>query len=435
MGSNKKISNLRIIRFYCLKFIRLLEKFLPKQVNEVYIRKLDRELCQDATWNLNYIIFTISACLIATFGLISNSTAVIIGAMLVAPLMLPLRALAFGALEGNFTLFKRAFWSIFWATILSVIVSYMAGDAANIPKFGSEVLARTQPNLVDLGIAVVAGSISSFAKVRKGVSDVIAGTAIAVALMPPLCVVGLALSQQELSFAQGAFVLYLTNLLGITLSCMIVFILSGYTRINHALGWTLALTGILVLPLGASFLRLVKQAQLETGIINTLNKTITVTEGVDDAIIEVDWTANPPIVYILLQTGKEVVPNQVGLVENFIEKKLGQSFKLVFFVNKFTQVTSEEAPENNIETPRESTPETEQETPRESTPKSEQETPRESTPETELEIPRESTPETKTESVEKKSIPSQSILEPTTPSYQIPPSLRLHKPSKKKSEP
>ncbi len=355
MGSdrkiNRKIKNFRIIKFWWLKFIKFLREPVFRHVDEVYIRKLDRELCQDATWNLNYIILTISSCLIATFGLISNSTAVIIGAMLVAPLMLPLRALAFGALEGDFTLFKRAFLSIFGATVLAFSLSYIAGYAANIPQFGSEVLSRTQPNLVDLGIAVVAGGISSFAKVRKGVSDVLAGTAIAVALMPPLCVVGLALSQNQLSFARGAFILYLTNLLGITLSCMLVFIVAGYTRINHALSWTLALTGVLVLPLGASFVELVIQAKITQGVTDALNMTITVSEGVDNAVFEVDWTENPPIVYIVLQTDKEVFPNQVALVEEFIENRMGQPFKLVFYVNKFTQVTAEEViEEETIET-------------------------------------------------------------------------------------
>ncbi|WP_202951275.1 DUF389 domain-containing protein [Xenococcus sp. PCC 7305] len=461
-----KIENPRIIKFLWLKVIRFVRQLLPTQVNEVYVRKLDRELCQDATWNLNYIILTVSSCLIATFGLISNSTAVIIGAMLVAPLMLPLRALAFGALEGDFGLFKRAFLSIVGATIVSLSLSYFAGDAANIPQFGSEVLSRTQPNLVDLGIAVVAGGISSFAKVRKGVSDVIAGTAIAVALMPPLCVVGLALSQQQTAYAKGAFLLYLTNLLGITLSCMVVFILAGYSRINHTLGWTLALTGILVIPLGASFLQLVRQAQLEMGINKTLNETITVTEGVDNATIEVDWTENPPIVYILLQTSKDVVPNQVGLVEEFIERKLGKSFKLVFFVNKFTQVTAEE---NIIETEKEISIPTEPETQTEEIiPKTETELetntetessapnelknqleeteetispatetkpevplqPREETGQAEEATQQEKEPEA--ESTEKKSIP-QSLIERPAVSEHIPPYLKLHKPPKNNS--
>ena len=335
------IKNERLAKFIWLKLQRKSKKFLPKQEKEVAIKRLHRELWLDATWNTNYIVFTISACMIATFGLISNSTAVIIGAMLIAPLMLPLRALAFAALEGDLSLFRKALLSIIGATILALFLSSMTGHLVNIPEFGSETLARTQPNLVDLGIAVVAGGISSFAKVRRGVSDALAGTAIAVALMPPLCVVGLCLSQQKFFFAKGAFLLYVTNLLGITLACMVVFILAGYTQISHALGWTIGLTGLMVLPLGASFLELVRHAQLEVEITNKLiNETITVGEGVDSTKIKVDWTKTPPIIYVTLQTDKEIYPNQAALVEQFIQNKMGRPFEIVFIVSQVKQVTS-----------------------------------------------------------------------------------------------
>lgn len=337
--------NSRARRFIRIKTIRFLKQFLPKQVKDVYIKKLHRELWLDASWNTNFIVFTISACLIATFGLISNSTAVIIGAMLIAPLMLPLRAMAFAALEGDFPLFRKGLFSIIGATIMAFLLSNIAGHLVDLPEFGSEVLARTQPNLVDLAIAVVAGGISAFAKVRKGVSDAVAGTAIAVALMPPLCVVGLSSSQEQYYFSKGAFLLYLTNLLGITLSCMIVFILAGYTKISHALGWTFALTSILVLPLGASFLQLVRQAQLTTEITNKLiNETITVGEGVNNSHIEVDWTQEPPIVYITLQTDKDINSKQAALVETFISRKMGQPFELVFIVDKVIRITTD----NNV---------------------------------------------------------------------------------------
>lgn len=103
-------------------------------------------------------------------------------------------------MEGDFPLFRKAFLSMIGATILALFLSSLTGYLVNIPEFGSEALARTQPNLVDLGIAIVAGGISAFAKIRKGVNDAIAGTVIAVALMPPLCVVGLCLSQEKLFF-------------------------------------------------------------------------------------------------------------------------------------------------------------------------------------------------------------------------------------------
>ena len=344
------INKERLAKFIWLKLQRKSRKLLPKQEKDAAIKRLHRELWLDATWNTNYIVFTVSACLIATFGLIGNSTAVIIGAMLIAPLMMPLRALAFAALEGEFTLFRKALLSIIGATLLALFLSSLTGHLVNIPEFGSETLARTQPNLVDLGIAVVAGGISSFAKVRRGVSDALAGTAIAVALMPPLCVVGLCLSQEKFFFAKGAFLLYVTNLLGITLACMIVFILAGYTEINHALGWTIVLTGLMVVPLGASFIELVRQAQLEAEITNKLvNETITVGEGVDRTKIEVDWTKVPPVIYVTLQTDKEIYPNQASLVEEFIARKMGQPFNIVFIVSEVKQVTSRDLIEEQKE--------------------------------------------------------------------------------------
>uniref|UniRef100_A0ACD5GZV3 DUF389 domain-containing protein n=1 Tax=Desertifilum tharense IPPAS B-1220 TaxID=1781255 RepID=A0ACD5GZV3_9CYAN len=161
---------------------------------------------------------------------------VIIGAMVIAPLMLPLRAVAFAALEGDFLLFRKGFVSVVVGTAIAVFLSAMVGLLVGIPEFGSEVLSRTQPTLVDLGIAVAAGGVSGFAKLRPEINDAVAGTAIAVALMPPICVVGLTLSQGSWTFGSGAFLLYLTNLLGIVLACMLVFILSGYTKVQSCPG-------------------------------------------------------------------------------------------------------------------------------------------------------------------------------------------------------
>jgi uncharacterized hydrophobic protein (TIGR00271 family) len=281
--------------------------------------------------------------MIATFGLISNSTAVIIGAMLVAPLMLPLRALAFSALEGDFPLFKKAILSLIGATVLSLFLSWLTGTIIGLPEYGSELLARTQPNLVDLAIALSAGGISAFAKVRKGISDALAGTAIAVALMPPLCVVGLSLSQGMLEYAQGSFLLYLTNLLGITLACMIIFIMAGYTEISHALGWTLGLTALLVLPLGISFARLVIQTQLQQTLRNTLlNKTVTLGQRpITLTNIKMNWNTNPPLATLNVQTQEEITPRQVRLVQEFISRDMRRSFQLQFIVEKVDLIEPE----------------------------------------------------------------------------------------------
>lgn len=330
-----------------------MQRLLPKPPSQDEGRQLHQELLTDAGWNANYVVLTVSACLIATFGLISNSTAVIIGAMIIAPLMLPLRALAFGALEGDVNLFRQAIGAIAGATVISVVLSYLLGLLVGIPEFGSEVLSRTQPNLVDLGIAVAAGGVSGFAKIRPRVSDALAGTAIAVALMPPICVVGLALSQQIWSFSFGAFLLYLTNLLGITLACMLVFSMGGYTKISRALGWTLALTAIMLIPLGASFIELVKQARLQAAINKTLvRRTVTVGQPrVELMRTRVNWQANPPIVYLNVRAATEITPKQVRLVQDFIAQEMGQPFELVFLVGQVQQVKAEGTQDTDNDVP------------------------------------------------------------------------------------
>ena len=317
-------------------------QWLP-HVSEEKIQKLHQELSRDACWGKNFIVCTICACLIATFGLISDSTAVIIGAMLVAPLMLPLRGLAFSACEGDFNLFRKAFLSIIGATILSIVLSGLVGKIASIPSVGSEILSRTQPNLIDLGIALTAGGLSGIAKVRNGISDTLAGTAIAVALMPPLCVVGLSLSASYYGLARGAFLLYLTNLLGITLACMVAFIIAGYTKANQALSWTSLLNLALIIPLGASFIRLVEHERIRMEITNKLvNETITVGQDVENIEIGVIWTQTPPLVSVQLQTDKEITPKQVRLVEQYLNRRMEQKFRLILYVVPVKRITGQD---------------------------------------------------------------------------------------------
>ena len=322
------------------------------------IQKLHKELAKDSRWKTDFIVCTIIACLIASFGLLSNSTAVIIGAMLVAPLMLPLRGLAFSACEGDFKLFSTAFMSIVGATVVSLLLSIFIADLISFTEFGSEIIARTQPNLIDLGIAVTAGAMSGFGKIRKGISDTLAGTAIAVALMPPLCVVGISLSANNMTFAQGAFLLYVTNLLGITFACMIVFIFAGYTKINKALGWAGLLTLALFIPLGSSFFRLIDQQRIEANVKKKLTEeTITIGQDTEDVQVKVIWTTKIPTVYVSLQTNKEINSKQVGLVEKYLNSRLEKEFRLILNVTPRATVTSSDPePEEGEITPIETEP-------------------------------------------------------------------------------
>lgn len=308
------------------------------------IKTLHLKLSQDSAWSKDFILCAVSSCLIATFGLISNSSAVIIGAMIVAPLMLPLRGLAFSACEGELNLFRKAIFSIVGATIVALFLSSFVTKLVGLADVGSEILARTQPNLIDLGIAITAGAMGGFGIIRKGISDTLAGTAIAVALMPPLCVVGICLTMNYYSFAFGAFLLYFTNLLGITLACMIVFIVSGYTKPNQALGWTILLTLLLVIPLGASFYRLIQQQRIERDIRTKLvNETITVGKEVENVSVSILWEREKPRITVTLETDKKITPNQVRLVQDFLSQRLNKPLDLVFYVIPVNRITPEES--------------------------------------------------------------------------------------------
>ena len=315
--------------------------FSRNKVDSQHLNQIKIELLEESTLDMNYLVLILGSCIIATFGLLSNSAAVIIGAMIIAPLMLPIRGLAFGAVEGNVVLFRKGLIAVAVGTLLAIILACLLGYLVRIPDFGSEVLARSKPTLLDLGIAIAAGGISGFAKVQPKVSGTLAGTAIAVALMPPICAIGLGLSQANWSLSLGASLLYLTNLLGITLSCMLTFLIAGYTALNRArkaILWALGLTAILVVPLGVSFAELIEQAQLEASLKRALlNRTITF-QRMELINSDTNWLKEPPEVRLTVRSSEALTPKQVQLLEAFVEKEMGQKFTLIFQVSQVEEV-------------------------------------------------------------------------------------------------
>jgi len=316
-----------------------MRKIKPQDLHEI-----QAGLLEESTLDINYIVLILGSCMIATLGLLSNSAAVIIGAMIIAPLVLPIRGLAFGALEGNVVLFRKGLIAIVVGTLLAIFLAWLLGSMVRLPEFGSEVVVRSQPTLLDLGIAVTAGGISGFAKVQPKVSATLAGTAIAVALMPSICVIGLGLSQADWSLSWGATLLYLTNLLGITLSCMLTFLIAGYTPLNRArkaLGWTLIFTGILLMPLSASFVGLMNHARLEASLKQTLLNRITTFQQMELVKSKANWLSDPPQVRLTVRSNKVLTPKQVQLLEEFVEKEMDQRFTLIFEVSQFEEVRRE----------------------------------------------------------------------------------------------
>lgn len=168
---------------------------------------------------------------IATFGIIQDSTAVVIGAMLIAPLMTPILGIAAGIVNNWI---KRIVAS---AGLVAAGAGAAVGLAAVVGQWipiivplaqNSQVTSRVSPNIVDMMIALAAGAAGAYANVDDRVSDSIAGVAIAVALVPPLGVVGLTLQAGMFEDSFGALLLFVTNLVSIILAAALVFFLTGY---------------------------------------------------------------------------------------------------------------------------------------------------------------------------------------------------------------
>ncbi|MGB3312657.1 MAG: DUF389 domain-containing protein [Nodosilinea sp.] len=307
------------------------------------LTRLRQDLLTESQLSWHYLVLVVGSGIIATLGLLSNSAAVIIGAMLIAPLMLPIRGAAFGILEADRPLIRASLLALAAGSCLAVAISALLGAVTGVAQFGSEVLARTQPTLLDLGIAVTAGALAGVAKVEPKLSSTLAGTAIAVALMPPICVVGLWLGQGNLSLSFGALLLYLTNLFGITLACMLAFVLFGYSMVHRArrpLGITLLFTALLVIPLGASTLQLLQQNQLEASVKTALlDRTVTF-QRVTLVDMDANWLTKPPEISLTVRASEPVSPKQVRLLEQFLAQEMKRSYKLTFLVSQVESITS-----------------------------------------------------------------------------------------------
>ena len=199
--------------------------------------------------SFDFLFLLVCATIIATLGLLANNNAVVIGGMVVAPLMNPILSMSFAIVTGNWRLYPRSMITVFLGVGCAVLVSYLISVALPINVVGVEIVARTSPNLIDLGIASAAGAAGAFALSRPSIgSSIFAGVAIAVALIPPLCVVGIGMGIGDdiaaeleqalvinLDVASGAFLLFLTNLTGIILTACLVFLALSYGSVNKAL--------------------------------------------------------------------------------------------------------------------------------------------------------------------------------------------------------
>jgi len=212
-------------------------------------------------------VLLVLASLIAAGGVVGDSTPAVIGAMIVAPLATPIYGVALATVTGSRRNLGRSLLLLVEGVAANIFIGFLVGLVTfdRMPLVANpQVVGRTAPTLLDLAVAVTVGAAGSFALVRRDVSNIVAGVAIAISLVPVLAVVGITLGSGRTDLAWGAFILFLTNAAAIIVAGVVVFSAAGYERVatergRHPRRRAKVLIGVfvfvLIIPLGAASLR------------------------------------------------------------------------------------------------------------------------------------------------------------------------------------
>lgn len=200
--------------------MNFLDKFRLGDEKEDF-QKVSKNIHESIDFKSTNLWILIFAIFIASLGLNVNSTAVIIGAMLVSPLMGPIIGIGFGMAINDLSILKKSFFSYLFAAAVGLATSTIYFFLSPINEAHSEILARTSPNIYDVLIALFGGLAGILAISSKLKGNVIPGVAIATALMPPLCTAGYGLATLQFPFFFGALYLFLINTVFIALATLV----------------------------------------------------------------------------------------------------------------------------------------------------------------------------------------------------------------------
>ncbi len=279
-----------------------------------------------------------TSTLIACLGLVANSAAVIIGAMLVAPLMTPLFGISMGLVRGEPRLLGRALRAEIVGVFLGVGLATLFGSLPLALEVTPEMLSRTQPNLLDLLVAVLAGFAGAFAMIDERLSPTLPGVAIATAIVPPIANSGLCLAVGAFQGAYGSFLLFLANCLSIIIVSCATFIAGGLARkIPWAEKWGLfkrfgvpALGFVLVvILLTNALIKIVEERNLTTSIKNVISSELT--QFPTTAMLRQNHQISQGKLFILatVRTPKVISPDRVKHIQAALSKKIGKETELI----------------------------------------------------------------------------------------------------------
>lgn len=297
---------------------------LFSHAREEEYRDLFVTLRAEAAFSSPYLVLMVLSVLLALTGLYANSAPVIIGAMILAPLMSPIISLAMGLARTEVTLIRNSVRTLGVGIVVGLFCAIFVAWIMPLENITPEMRARLSPTLLDLSVAVISGIAGAYAHAKEEIAKSLAGVAIAVALVPPLSVAGIGFGWGDWSMAKGASLLFITNLVGISLAASATFLVMGFAPFKLAkkgLAISLLLMAVITVPLYIAFVDLVEQGrimrEIPTGQIDLSGQRVGL------RIVKVR-TGRPPLVRVVLSASRQLNEGDVEALKQLISERIGR---------------------------------------------------------------------------------------------------------------
>lgn len=272
-----------------------------------------------------YITMNALATVVASYGLLSNSAAVVIGAMIIAMLLGPITGIALALVDGDNSLLRKSMIAEAVGVALVLGVALAIGYIHRDIPLTSEVLARTKPNILDLMIALAGGAAGAYATVSPRLSVGLVGVAIATALVPPLATCSICLARGDLKLAFGGFLLFFANLVAIQFASSVVMWLHGFHLLTARtadrrtyigrISASVVLLVTLGVVLGLNFTHSVQREHVEAETRSSLESSLKAYPGVFLADLRFAPDNGGTLVYAVVRSPYSIAPPQVKLLQ------------------------------------------------------------------------------------------------------------------------
>jgi uncharacterized hydrophobic protein (TIGR00271 family) len=306
-----------------------------------------REIRRGARPRLDFFVLIGFAAAIAALGLLMNSPAVIIGAMLIAPLMSAIFGTSLGMVQGDGRLLWQAAGTVFRGAGLAIIIGMLIGLIVPLDAPTDEILSYAQPTLLDLVLALVSGAAGAYAQCRRNVLGALAGVGIAVSLVPPLATTGVGLVSSSATIAGGALLMFLTNLVAITAAGSIVFLLFGFRPdpgkrvrlFGRWMGGVLALLVVVSILLTVLTVRTIRENRLHYSLQTALAGEVAQIPGVELSGWKVTDTEGKTMnVEVVVRAVRPISYQEAVALQERVAARLGQPLALVLSVTNVTRL-------------------------------------------------------------------------------------------------